>query len=106
MAMEAISKIYEAENNAAEIVSEARRQAAQIIARANEDKSDTLKRAQTLSDEKARSEKLRVASEAEELVSNAAIAARADAKKLIAASSDAMEGAVSLILQEIFEKWQ
>lgn len=106
MAMEAISKIYEAENSAAEIVSDARAKAESIIARANEDKADTLDRARVLSEEKARSEKARIATKTEELVGSAAAAARADAKKLIASSAEAMENAVSLILREIFEKWQ
>ena len=106
MAMEAIGKIYEAEERAAALVAAARDSAADIIARANENKKDTLLRAETLSAEKAKEEKASIAEEAIEIERAAEADARGEAKRLVAASAPAMETAVSLILEEIFGKWQ
>ncbi len=106
MAMEAIGKIYEAEERAAALVAAARDSAADIIARANENKRDTLLRAETLSAEKAKEEKAAILAESDEITRAAEAEARSEAKRLVAASAPAMENAVSLILEEIFGKWQ
>ncbi len=104
--MEAIGKIYEAEDNAAALIDGAKRNASDIIARANENKTDTLRRAESLSAQKAKEERLAILAEAEEIVNCAEAEARSDAKKLLAATAEKWESAVSLILGEIFEKWQ
>lgn len=106
MAIEAIGKIYEAEEKAAAVVAEAKQSAAEIIARANENKKDTLLRAETLSAEKAKEETAAILAEAEGIVNVAEAEARSEAKKLVASSAPAMEKAVSLIIEEIFGKWQ
>lgn len=104
--MEAIGKILEAEERADALICAARDSASDIIARANENKKDTLLRAEVLSAEKAKEEKANIRVEADEIVRKAEAEARSEAKKLVAASAPAMENAVSLILEEIFGKWQ
>ena len=106
MAIEAIGKIYEAEEKAAALIDEARERAEAIIARANENKTDTIRRAETLSAEKAKEDKASIAAEADEIVGVAENEARSEAKRLVVSSSGAVEEGVSLILREIFEKWQ
>ena len=106
MAIDAIGKIYEAEEKAAAITDDAKRRASEIIARANENKTDTIRRAETLSAAKAKEDKLSIAAEADEILKIAEAEARSEAKKLVVSSAEATEEAVSLILREIFEKWQ
>lgn len=106
MAIEAIGKIYEAEEKAAALIDEAKAKAEEIIARANENKTDTIRRAETLSKEKAKEEKVAIAAEADEIVGAAESEARSEAKRLVVSSGPAVEEGVSLILREIFEKWQ
>ena len=103
---DAIEKIKSAEAEALEKTDKAKAEAADMISAAKAEQAETLARARRLADEKTVKEKNSSKDAAEELIRKAEAEAKAEAKELSDAAEQKMPGAVSLVLMEIFKKWQ
>ena len=106
MSIDAIEKIKNAEAEALAITDSAKAEAAEMIAAAKTEQAETLARARKLADDRALKERNNAVNAANEIIVSATDEAKKEADELIEKAGQKMPAAVSLVIMEIFKKWQ
>jgi len=106
LSQETVNKVRAAEDNALAIIEEARKEKDSRIASAIAASSEKKKSALALCDDIAKKAKEEAAKQRQAIIEEKTKKAHEDAKKTASTAEERLDGAIGIIITEIFNKWQ
>lgn len=106
LSQETVNRVREAESNALAMIEQARKEKDSRIAEAKAASDEKIKGAHALCGDIAKKARDEIAAQRQTIIEEKTIKAKENANIIAASTEEKMDGAIGIIITEIFNKWQ